>query len=100
MTDEDRALIEAFRLDPLGPRPPALRRFLTRFRAQPVAGKYVLVATRPHREWALARLGGARGEPVTLTGDVFTDPAEAEWEIFRRRWREAGGDDLGPREPC
>jgi hypothetical protein len=36
-----------------------------------------------------------RGQPVELVPDVvFHDPVEAEWEVFRRRWRALTGEDI------
>jgi hypothetical protein len=43
----------------------------------------------------LARIPPARGTPIeTFPNLVFTDLAEAEWHVFRLRWRELTGDDL------
>ena len=40
-------------------------------------------------------MSGQRGVPAApIDHDVFTDLAEAEWAVFRRRWRELTGEDL------
>jgi hypothetical protein len=57
-------------------------------------GKYVLICTKPHREWTLAQLSGERGKPVTVLDLVFTSIEEAEQEVFRRRWKKFTGSDL------
>jgi hypothetical protein len=31
---------------------------------------------------------------VPVEGEIFTDLGEAEWAVFRRRWKEATGEDL------
>ena len=72
----DRELARRFRDDPFAPPGPEMMRLLNRLRWQPMAGKHVVVCTKPHREWVLGRLGARRGDPVTLLSDpVFTDRA-------------------------
>lgn len=72
-----------------------LRRLLNRLRMEPLAGKVVIVATVPYREWRLARMGQKRGEPVTFLDDrVFTRLKDAEWELLKIRWRIHTGNDV------
>lgn len=90
-----RALADEFRRQPLGHHSPGLQSVLTKFRGEPMEGKYVLVCTRPHAEWRLGQLSGVRGESVTMIDDVtFTSRAEAEWEVFKRRWKRYYDEDL------
>ena len=90
----DRALALRFLDDPFADPTPDGMRLLTRLRWHPVGGKYVLVCTRRHREWTLARLR-RRGEPIELLFDhVFTDLVEAERFVFRLRWKAATGEDI------
>lgn len=91
--DPDRTyLAEEFRANPLGPHSAELQKVLNVMRWEPIEGKYVLVNTVPHREWCLAQLPARRGIPVTLHRDVtFTDLGEAEWHIFRLRWKKHTG---------
>ena len=63
-----------------------LQRILNLFRGEAMAGKYVLVCTKPHREWMLGQLTGARGERIRMTNQVFTSIEEAEWFVFKERW--------------
>jgi hypothetical protein len=92
---EDRQWVDEFRKQPLGPHSPNLQRVLNAMRGAPQRGKYVLVCTKPHKEWALGRLPGERGKPVELLPDqVFRSLAEAEWTVFRLRWKEHTGTDL------
>ena len=73
-----------------------MMRLLNRLRWQPLAGKHVIVCTERHREWVLGRLGAARGDPVTLLSEtVFTNRADAEWAVFKLRWKAATDIDLG-----
>ncbi len=95
ITAEDRQWIDEFRNRPVGPHSPGLQRVLNTLRGAPQQGKYVLVCTRPHREWVLGRLSGVRGGPVQLLRDhVFFSLAEAEWAVFRLRWKEHTGTDV------
>ena len=64
-------------------------------RGGPLKGKYVLVCTKPFEEWMLARHPGERGKPIEiLRGHRFTSKEEAEWAVFRMRWKEHTGEDL------
>jgi hypothetical protein len=68
---------------------------LNTLRGGPLEGKYVLVCTKPFREWVLARHPGVRGQPVELLPEhTFTSKEEAEWVVFRLRWKEQTGEDL------
>ena len=86
--DPDRTdLAEEFMLRPFGHHSAELQRVLNVLRGGPLKDKYVLVCTKPHREWVLAQLSGERGEPVRILEEhVFTSAEEAERAVFRRRW--------------
>ena len=86
LTPEERAAIEEFRRKPVGQHSAALQRLINVMRGEAIEGKYVLLCTKPHREWVLAQMNG-RGKPLTVHHNwVFHDLVEAEYEIFRRRW--------------
>lgn len=88
----DLGLARAFKANPGGPHEPALQRLVDHMRWQPMAGKYILVCTKPHAEWTLARLPGRRGEPVEIIdGETFTSLEAAEWAVFKRRWEMLSG---------
>jgi len=90
-----RDLIEEFRRQPVGAHSPDLRLLLNRLRTGQTGAPYILVCTRPHREWLLARKTGERGSAVELVpGFVFTSPEEAEWQVFKLLWKEATGESL------
>ena len=73
---------------------PDLQRILNAMRATPLEGRYILVCTRPFREWKLARHGG-RKRPIELFHDrVFHSREEAEWAVFKLRWKEITGEEL------
>jgi hypothetical protein len=43
----------------------------------------------------LARMGERAGDPLEpVPGHVFRSRAEAEWAVFKLRWRELTGRDL------
>jgi len=84
-------LVREFRACPIGHHSPALARILSHLRAGPMQGKYCLICIRPHREWVIARLSGVRGTaPVVQDNRVFSSVEEAEWEVFKLRWNDAG----------
>jgi hypothetical protein len=85
-------LAREFKLRIRGPHSEDLRRLLYRMRTGPLAGKYVLLVLVPYREWAIGRFGAARGAPTTrIDNRVFASLDEAEWEIFKLRWRDLTG---------
>jgi branched-chain amino acid transport system permease protein len=90
----DREWVDEFRKCPVGPHSPQLRRVLNTLRGGPLAGRYVLVCTKPYREWVLARHPGARGKPFEILEQRFSSREEAEWAVFRLRWKEDTGQDL------
>jgi len=89
-------LADEFRHDPSARHSGELQRILNLFRTGPFAGKYVLI--RESRTWPLqlklACFGASPHDPLTFTGDEFTSYAEAEWAVFRRRWKDHTGQDL------
>lgn len=95
ITQDDLRHAAEFRADPLGMPGPGLQRVLNLLRGGPKSGKYVLVVKEPFRRWILGRLPAERGQPVELLdGMEFTDLAEAEWAVFRLRWKAQTGQDL------
>jgi hypothetical protein len=92
---QDLAFAEEFQQKPIGPHSPGLQRILSLFRGEPSKDKLAILCTRLHREWRLVRLSGVQGQPVRLVGDkVFHSVEEAEWEIFKLRWKRHSGMDL------
>src|SRR5271166_1192124 len=86
LTPEEIAAIKEFRLKPVGQHSPFLQQRINIMRGEALEGKYVLLCTKPHKEWVLAQLNG-RKKPFTIHSNVvFHDLDEAEYEIFRRRW--------------
>ena len=72
-----------------------LQRVLNRMRGGVNAGRYVIIGTKRHREWVLARMGQRAGDPIEpAPGHVFRSEEEAEWAVFKLRWRELTGREL------
>ena len=44
------------------------------------------------RGWTLGRLGGRSG-PVEIVGGLWTSRGDAEWAVFRARWKAVRGWD-------
>jgi hypothetical protein len=92
---EDRIHVAEFRERPHGRHSPDLQRILNVMRGTPLKGRYVLVCTRPFREWKLARHPGERGRPIEiLDHPPFASREAAEWVVFRLRWKELTGEEL------
>jgi hypothetical protein len=92
---EDRIHVAELRERPHGRHSPGLQRILNVMRGTPLEGRYVLVCTRPFREWRLGRHPGARGRRIEIVeGHVFRSREEAEWAVFRLRWKELAGEEL------
>jgi branched-chain amino acid transport system permease protein len=88
VTDE---LVEEHARKPLGQHSDALERVLAYFRRQPNAGKYVIVATEPWREYRIAVLSGERGVLPTIAEDeAFATEEAAMHGVFLRRLRDLG----------
>jgi hypothetical protein len=91
----DREWVDEFRNRPIGPHSPQLQRVLNTLRGGVLAGRYVLICTKPYREWVLALHPGRRGKRFEiLDGHRFSSREEAEWAVFRLRWKEHTGQDL------
>lgn len=63
-------------------------------RGAPMENKYCLVVLKPNREWQLAKTTGVRGAPLKLLNHRFKSMAEAEWYVFRQRWKALTGETL------
>lgn len=100
MAGADPRLAEEFRRDPFARHSPALQRVLHLMRGPSMNAGYVLLCTKPHREWTLGRLTGSSEEPVELANErVFTSLADAEWHVFKLRWRALTGESLDAAPP-
>jgi hypothetical protein len=91
----DRQYVEEFRQKPIGEHSPGLTRLLTIMRQDPSGNQVILVCRKPFAEWVLGNMPPRRTDPIAIEdGPVFTSREEAEWEVFRRRWRIITGENL------
>lgn len=91
----DRQYIEEFRKAPIGAHSAGLQRLLNIMRHDPTGYQVVLICKKPFAEWVLGTMPPNRAEPIAIEdGPVFTSREEAEWEVFRRRWRRHTGEDI------
>ncbi len=87
-------LAQEFKAKPIGQHSAELQKLLHLFRGEAQKDKYVLVCAEPHKRWLLGRLTGVRGDPVRLTNVVFDDLGDAEWHVFKLRWKRHTGREL------
>lgn len=86
-------IIEEHKRNPIGIHSDALERVLIYLRRHGLrtAGKYILVCTKPHQEWRIARLSGVRGEPPTIDESArFASRETAEHGVFLKRLADLG----------
>ena len=93
ITEDDKQYIEEFKSNPVGLHSDGLMRVLNKMRGEDIAGKYVVVCTKPFEEWRLAEMQG-RGKPLKYHDVTFNNMNDAEWEIFKRRWERHTGEKL------
>ncbi len=87
-------LAREFKARPFGAHSPDLQYLLNLMRSRETAGRYVLVMTRPHAQWTLARLTDGNHGPPVLTNTTFDSLEAAEWSVFKLRWEALAGASL------
>ena len=88
-------LVEEFKARPFGPHSEELKRLLDEMRRAPVANRYVLVTVRRDKEWVLGRLSRRPDRPIDIRwARRYRSLEQAEWDVFKLRWRELSGVDL------
>lgn len=94
--ERDRQYIAEFRSKPIGAHSPGLQRVLNVLRHDPTGYQVILICKKPFAEWVLGTMPPSRLDgPIAIEeGRVFTSREEAEWEVFRRRWRQHTGEDI------
>ena len=91
----DLALAREFRERPYGIHSPGLQLLLNAMRRGPHRGRWALYCSKPAEEWMLIQLSGERGKPVTFHPETtFGTFEEAEWHVFKLRWKAMTGRDL------
>lgn len=87
-------LAREFKQQPFGRHSPDLQYLLHRMRSYDSTGHWMLVMTQPHAQWTLARMAAGGRAPPRLTNVTFTSLAEAEWHVFKLRWKDLTGQEL------
>jgi hypothetical protein len=86
-------LAKEFKSNPYGEHSPDLQYLLNLMRKPGKTPFHALVMTEPFRRWTLAVVEPAAGPPQ-LTNTVFDRIEEAEWHVFKLRWKALTGADL------
>ena len=88
-------LAREFKARPFGEHSPDLQYLLNLMRKASDEAFHMLVMTRPNEQWTLAVMDPRNPAPPRLTNTVFASLEEAEWHVFRLRWKAlAGGEEL------
>jgi branched-chain amino acid transport system permease protein len=95
-SSKDKELIAEFKHNPIGHHSPDLQRLLNRFRGVPMKDKFCLLVIKPNRLWQLAKTSGVAGKQVKKLPQTFTNQSDAEWYVFRKRWKSLTGETLKP----
>jgi hypothetical protein len=92
--EADRKYVEEFRENPItSHHSPGLQRVLNVMRLFGGGDQYILVARKEFQDYVIARMPPLRDDPIVIEDDmVFTSREAAEWELFRRRWRQHTGE--------
>ncbi len=81
-----KKIIAEHKRDPVGIHSDALDRVLTYFRRPNLLGRYVIVCTRPFKQWRVARITGARGQaPEFIDDRTYNSEAKAAHAVFLMR---------------
>ncbi len=85
-------IIDEHRRQPIGKHSDQLERVLIYLRKNhlEMAGKYILVCTKPHKEWRIAEIAGDHDQAPELLEHSFSDRHEAEHALFVKRLRDNG----------
>lgn len=88
-----KKIIAEYRRDPFAQHSDALARVLNYFGRTTTLTPYVVVCTRPFREWRLARLSGLPGVAPTYADErKFNSEARAVYALFLARVEETMRD--------
>ena len=95
ITESDYALAAELKANLHGPHRPDVARLISHILWTPLQGRIVLVCTRKHKQWRLARLSGVRGEAIELIeGPAYSNRDDALWGAFSMRWSLITGSSL------
>jgi hypothetical protein len=87
-------LAREFKANPYGEHSPDLQYLLSLMRRPANRPFHALVMTEPFRRWTLALMDPTAPGPPQLTNTTFEHLADAEWHVFKLRWKALAGEDL------
>jgi len=88
-----KKVIAEHKRNPLGDHSDALKRVLNHLRRSSTLTPYVLVCTKPFREWRLAQLSGERGKaPTFIDAPACGSETQAMHALFLKRVEEVRRD--------
>jgi N,N-dimethylformamidase len=87
-------LAREFKAKPHGEHSPDLQYLLNLMRKPGDEPFHALVMTEPFRRWTLALMDPTSPGLPRLTNMVFDRLEEAEWHVFKLRWKALTGADL------
>jgi hypothetical protein len=82
-----------FKAKPFGEHSPELQYTLNQMRMRSVQEFEVLVMTEPGKRWVLGYMPIGGGTP-RMTNRSFDRLEDAEWHVFKLRWKDMTGQDL------
>jgi len=82
-----------FKAKPFGEHSPELQYVLNYMRTRQTPQFEVLVMTEPGKRWVLGYMPTGGGVPK-LTNQTFDRLEDAEWHVFKLRWKDITGHDL------
>lgn len=83
-----------FKAKPFGEHSAELQYTLNYMRSRPVPEFECLVMTEPGKRWVLAYMPTGTGAMPRLTNQTFDRLEDAEWHVFKLRWKDITGQDL------
>jgi N,N-dimethylformamidase len=86
-------LAREFKARPYGEHSPDLQYLLNLMRRPREEAFHVLVMTKPNEQWTLAGMEPGVLATPRLTNSVFTSLEEAEWHVFKLRWKALAGEE-------
>jgi branched-chain amino acid transport system permease protein len=96
VAEDDRKYVDEFREAPItAHRSPGLQRILNIMRLYRGGDQYILIARREFHDYVIGRMPPLREDPILVEDAMMFKTREAaEWELFRRRWRQHTGETI------
>jgi len=86
-------LAREFKSRPFGEHSPDLQYLLNLMRVPSDTPFHALLMTKPYEQWTLALIEPGANTPPRITNQVFYKLEDAEWAVFRLRWKALAGSE-------